>query len=317
MPDQRVLVSDSLAKEGIEILQQAKGIEVDVKVGLSPEELKKIIPDYQGLVIRSATKVTAEIIEAAENLKVIGRAGAGLDNVDIPAATKRKIVVMNTPGGNTVSAAEHTISLMFSLARRIPQSTSSMKAGKWEKKKFMGMELYQKTLGIIGIGNVGAVVADRALGLKLKVIAYDPFVSEEKAREMGVELVSLDELFQRADIITIHTPLTDKTRGLINAASFEKMKAGVVIINCARGGIIVEEDLCQAIKKGKVRGAALDVFEKEPPGECSLLELEEVICTPHLGASTEEAQINVAVAIAEQMRDYLLKGEIRNAVNAP
>lgn len=317
MPAQRVLVSDSLAKEGIEIFQQAEGIEVDVKVGLSPEELKKIIPDYQGLVIRSATKVTAEIIEAAKNLKVVGRAGAGLDNVDIPAATKRKIVVMNTPGGNTISAAEHTISLIFSLARRIPQSTSSMKAGKWEKKKFMGMELYQKTLGIIGIGNVGAVVADRALGLKLKVIAYDPFVSEEKAREMGVELVSLDELFQRADIITIHTPLTDETRGLINAASFEKMKDGVVVINCARGGIIVEEDLCQAIKKGKVRGAALDVFEKEPPGECSLLELEEVICTPHLGASTEEAQINVAVAIAEQLRDYLLKGEIRNAVNAP
>lgn len=313
----KVLVSDSLAEEGIEILQQAEGIEVDVKVGLSPQELKEIIPDYHGLVIRSATKVTAEIIDAAKNLKVIGRAGAGLDNVDIPAATKRKIVVMNTPGGNTISVAEHTISLMFSLARHVPQATSSMKAGKWEKKKFMGMELYQKTLGIIGIGNVGAIVADRALGLKLKVIAHDPFVSKEKAQEMGVELVSLDELFQRADIITIHTPLIDETRGLINAASFEKMKEGVIIINCARGGIVVEEDLCQAIKKGKVRGAALDVFEKEPPGSCSLLELEEVICTPHLGASTEEAQINVAVAVAEQISDYLLKGEIRNAVNVP
>ncbi len=311
----KVLVSDSLAKEGIEILQQAEGIEVEVKVGLPPEELKKIIRDYQGLVIRSATKVTAEIIEAAENLKVIGRAGAGLDNVDIPAATKRNIVVMNTPGGNTISAAEHAISLMFSLARRIPQSTSSMKVGKWEKKKFMGTELYQKTLGIIGIGNIGAVVADRALGLKLKVIAHDPFVSEERARQIGVELVSLAELFQRADIITIHTSLTDETRGLINAASFEKMKDGVMIINCARGGIIVEEDLCQAIKKGKVRGAALDVFEKEPPGQCPLLELEEVICTPHLGASTEEAQIKVAVAVAEQISDYLLKGIIRNAVN--
>lgn len=311
----KVLVSDSLAKEGIEILQQAEGIEVEVKVGLPPEELKKIIRDYQGLVIRSATKVTAEIIEAAENLKVIGRAGAGLDNVDIPAATKRNIVVMNTPGGNTISAAEHAISLMFSLARRIPQSTSSMKVGKWEKKKFMGTELYQKTLGIIGIGNIGAVVADRALGLKLKVIAHDPFVSEERARQIGVELVSLAELFQRADIITIHTSLTDETRGLINAASFEKMKDGVMIINCARGGIIVEEDLCQAIKKGKVRGAALDVFETEPPGQCPLLELEEVVCTPHLGASTEEAQIKVAVAVAEQISDYLLKGIIRNAVN--
>ncbi len=311
----KVLVSDSLAKEGIEILQQAEGIEVEVKVGLPPQELKKIIREYQGLVIRSATKVTAEIIEAAENLKVIGRAGAGLDNVNIPAATKRNIVVMNTPGGNTISAAEHAISLMFSLARRIPQSTSSMKVGKWEKKKFMGTELYQKTLGIIGIGNIGAVVADRALGLKLKVIAHDPFVSEERARQIGVELVSLAELFQRADIITIHTSLTDETRGLINAASFEKMKDGVMIINCARGGIIVEEDLCQAIKKGKVRGAALDVFEKEPPGQCPLLELEEVICTPHLGASTEEAQIKVAVAVAEQISDYLLKGIIRNAVN--
>ena len=317
MPTRQVLVSDSLAKEGIEILQQAEGIEVDVKVGLSPQELKEIIPDYHGLVIRSATKVTAEIIDDAKNLKVIGRAGAGLDNVDIPAATKRNIVVMNTPGGNTTSVAEHTISLMFSLARHVPQATSSMKAGKWEKKKFMGMELYQKTLGIIGIGNVGAVVADRALGLKLKVIAHDPFVSEEKAQEMGVELVSLDELFQRADIITIHTPLIDETRGLINAASFEKMKDGVIIINCARGGIVVEEDLCQAIKKGKVRGAALDVFEKEPPGSCSLLELEEVICTSHLGASTKEAQVNVAVAVAEQISDYLLKGEIRNAVNVP
>ena len=313
----KVLVSDSLAEEGIDILQQAEGIEVDVKVGLSPQELKGIISDYHGLVIRSATKVTAEIIDDAKNLKVIGRAGAGLDNVDIPAATKRNIVVMNTPGGNTTSVAEHTISLMFSLARHVPQATSSMKAGKWEKKKFMGMELYQKTLGIIGIGNVGAIVADRALGLKLKVIAHDPFVSEEKAQEMGVELVSLDELFQRADIITIHTPLIDETRGLINAASFEKMKDGVIIINCARGGIVVEEDLCQAIKKGKVRGAALDVFEKEPPGSCSLLELEEVICTSHLGASTKEAQVNVAVAVAEQISDYLLKGEIRNAVNVP
>ncbi|UCD84206.1 MAG: phosphoglycerate dehydrogenase, partial [Deltaproteobacteria bacterium] len=291
----KVLISDNLAKEGVEILEQAEGIEVDVKVGLSPQELKEIIRDYHGLVIRSATKVTAEIIAAADNLKVIGRAGSGLDNVDIPAATKRNIAVMNTPGGNTISVAEHTISLMLSLARHVPQSTSSVKAGKWEKKKFMGMELNRKTLGIIGIGNVGAVVADRAQGLKMKVIAHDPLVSEEKAREMGVELISLDELFKRADIITIHAPLTDETRGLINAAAFEKMKDGVLIVNCARGGIVIEEDLCQAIQRGKVRGAALDVFEKEPPGSCSLLEREEVICTSHLGASTEDAQINVAI----------------------
>jgi D-3-phosphoglycerate dehydrogenase len=312
----KVLVSDNLSPKGIEILKKA-GLQVDVKTGMSPEELKSVISEYHGIVIRSATKMTADVIEAAENLKVIGRAGSGLDNVDKVAASKKGIVVMNTPGGNTITTAEHTIALMLSLARLIPQATASMKQGKWEKKKFMGVELFNKTLGIIGIGNIGGQVAKKAQGLQMNVIAYDPFLSDEKAKAMGIEKVELEELFKRSDFITIHTPLTAETRGLINAETIKLMKDGVRIINCARGGIVNEKDLYEAIKSGKVAGAALDVFEKEPPEDYSLLELDNVICTPHLGAATAEAQENVAVAVAEQIVDYLVHGTIRNAVNFP
>lgn len=312
----KVLVSDNISSKGIEILKRA-GLDVDVKTGMSPEELRASIGGYDGLVIRSATKVTAEIIAAAENLKVIGRAGSGLDNVDKNAASKKGIVVMNTPGGNTITTAEHSIALLFSVARLIPQATASMKAGKWEKKKFMGVELYNKTLGIIGLGNIGGQVAKRAQGLEMYVIAYDPFLSEDKAKATGVKKVSLDGLFAHSDFITIHTPMTAETKGVINSNTISKMKDGVRIINCARGGIINEQDLFEALKSGKVAGAALDVFEKEPPENNPLLTLDNVICTPHLGASTEEAQENVAVAVAEQIADYLVFGTIRNAVNFP
>lgn len=313
----KVLISDSISPKAIEIFKKAQGIEVDIKTKWEPGELEKVICNYDGLVVRSATKVTSEIIKAAERLKVIGRAGSGLDNIDLPAATKRGIVVMNTPGGNTITTAEHTISLLLSLARKIPQATASLKAKKWEKNKFMGTEVYNHTLGIIGIGQIGSVVADRAKGLKMNVIAYDPFISPEKANILGIEMVTLDELYRRSDFITVHTPLTPDTKDLINAESFKKMKDGVLIINCARGGIVNEKDLAEAIKNGKVAGAALDVFTKEPPEDYSLIELEQVICTPHLGASTEEAQENVAIAIAEQIIDYLLHGIIRNAANVP
>lgn len=313
----RILVSDTLDKEGIEILKQAPSIEVDVMTNLTHDELKGVIKDYDGLAIRSATKVTADVIERAEKLKVIGRAGIGLDNVDVIAASKKGIVVMNTPGGNTITTAEHTIAMMFALARKIPQATASMKAGKWEKNKFMGSEVYNKTLGIIGIGRVGSIVADRALGLKMNVIAYDPFISHEAAEKLGITLVSLDELLQRSHFISVHTPMTKETRGMINASAFAKMRDGVFIINCARGGIVSEKDLYDAVKSGKVAGAALDVFEEEPTKNTDLISLDCVICTPHLGASTEEAQKNVAIAIAEQIVDYLTKGEIRNAVNFP
>ncbi len=312
----KVLVSDNISPKGVELLEKA-GLKVDVKTGLSPDELKAIIGQYHGLVIRSATKVTADIIEAAEKLKVIGRAGSGLDNVDRAAATKKGIVVMNTPGGNTITTAEHAIAMMFALARNIPQATVSMKEGKWEKKKFMGIELYNKTLGVLGLGNIGSQVARRAQGLQMNVICYDPFLSDDRAAELGVEKVTLDELFSRSDFITIHTPLTPETKGLINAKTIEKMKDGVRIINCARGGIVNEKDLHDAIVSGKVGGAALDVYEKEPPEDLSLIKLDKVICTPHLGASTAEAQENVAVAVAEQIIDYLLSGVIRNAVNFP
>jgi D-3-phosphoglycerate dehydrogenase len=312
----KVLVSDNLSPKGIEILMKA-GIDVDVKTGLKPDELSEIIGDYHGLIVRSATKVTSKIIEAASNLKVIGRAGSGLDNVDIIAATKKGIVVMNAPGGNTITTAEHTMALMFSLARQIPQATASMREGKWEKKKFMGVELFNKTLGIIGIGNIGSQVAKRAQAFAMNVIAYDPFISEEKANSMGVEKVSLEELFRRSDFITIHTPITAETKNLINKETIKKMKDGVRIINCARGGIINEKDLYDALKEGKVAGAALDVFEKEPPENNPLLTLDNVVTTPHLGAATKEAQENVAIVIAEQIADYLLHGTIRNAVNFP
>jgi D-3-phosphoglycerate dehydrogenase len=313
----KVLVSDPLSNKGLEILGRAKNLKVDLQPGLPPEELKKIIPEYDAIIIRSETKLKGDIIEAATRLKVIGRAGIGLDNVDLPVATKKGVVVMNTPQENAIAAAEHTIAMMLSISRRIPQATSSMKGGKWEKKKFMGVELYNKTLGLVGIGVIGTVVADRARGLKMKVIGYDPYLSPEVAEKKGVELLSLDELLARSDFISVHTPLTDETRNLIDKNAMTKMKKGVLLINCARGGIINEKDLYEAIKEGKVAGAALDVFEKEPAVGNPLLELDEVVSTPHLGASTGEAQENVAIAIAQQIVDYLLHGEARNAVNIP
>jgi len=312
----KVLVSDNIAEKCINILKKA-GLEVDVKTGLDPKDLKKEIGKYDGLVIRSATKVTADILSAAKNLKVIGRAGSGLDNVDKEAATKKGVVVMNTPGGNTITTAEHTMALILSMARQIPRATASLKQGKWEKKKFMGIELFSKTLGIIGLGNIGSHVAKMALGMGMKVITYDPFLSKEKAETLGVTVVTLKELFKKADIITNHIPLTKDTRYLINAESIASMKKGVMIVNAARGGVIDEKALYEALKSGKVAAAALDVFEVEPPEGSPLLELDNFVCTPHLGASTADAQENVAVAVANQIVDYLVHGTIRNAVNFP
>lgn len=313
----KVLVSDPISPKGVEILRKA-GLEVDVKTGMKPDELKACIGEYHGLVVRSETKVTSEIINAAANLKVIGRAGSGLDNVDKAAATKKGIVVMNTPGGNTVTTAEHTIAMMFAMARQVPQATASMKDGKWEKKRFMGVELFNKTLGIAGIGNIGREVAKRALAFGMHVVGYDPYLSDENAREIGIEKVDLPEIFRRSDFITLHTPMTAETKNLINKDTIKTMKDGVRIINCSRGGIVNEQDLYDAIKSGKVAGAALDVFEKEPlPAGTPLLTLDNVVCTPHLGASTEDAQENVALAVAEQIADYLVHGVIRNAVNFP
>jgi D-3-phosphoglycerate dehydrogenase len=312
----KVLISDNLSPKGVRILKKA-GLDVEVKTGLKPEELKKEIRKYDALVVRSATKVTADIIDSAHLLKVIGRAGSGLDNIDKIAATKRGIVVMNTPGGNTITTAEHTVSLLFSMARQIPQATASMKQGKWEKKKFTGVELYGKVLGIIGLGNIGAHVAKTAQGVGMKIITYDPFLSEEKAKALGVKVVGLDELVKKADVITVHTPLTDETRSMINADRIAQMKDGVMLINSARGGVVDEGALYDALKSGKVAAAALDVFEKEPPVNCPLLELDNVVATPHLGAATQEAQDNVAIAVSEQIVDYLVNGTIRNAVNFP
>lgn len=314
----KVLISDSMSPRAVDVLKSTPGLEVDVITNLKPDELKARIKDYHGLVVRSATKATAEIIEAAENLKVIGRAGTGVDNIDTVAATKKGIVVMNTPGGNTVTTAEHAIAMMMALARKIPQATASMRKGEWEKKKFEGTEITGKTLGILGVGNIGSVVASRALGLRMNVIAYDPFISEEAADKMGIALVDMDDLFRRSDFISIHVPLTTETKNLVNAEAFNKMKKGVNIINCARGGIVNEADLAEAIRNRIVSGAAMDVFEKEPTtADNPLLNLEEVILTPHLGASTQEAQESVAVAIAEQIVDYLVNGTIRNALNVP
>jgi len=312
----KVLISDNISSKCVEILKAA-GLEVDIKTGLKPEELKAIIGEYSGLVIRSATKVTADIIEAASQLKVVGRAGSGLDNVDKIAASKKGVVVMNTPGGNTVTTAEHTLAMMFAAARRIAQANASMAAGKWEKKKFMGIELFNKTLGIIGLGKIGGEVAKRAQGLGMQVIAYDPFLNEEKAAEIGIAKGEISEIMKRADFITVHTPLTAETKGLFNAETLKICKKGVVLINCARGGIINEKDLLNALNSGQVGAAALDVFEVEPPVDNPLVGHEKVVCTPHLGASTEEAQTNVAIAVAEQIVDYLVHGTIRNAVNFP
>jgi D-3-phosphoglycerate dehydrogenase len=313
----KILVSDSLSKQGVELLQKA-GFTVDVKTKLSKDELLQEIKQYDGLIVRSATKVTAEVIGVADRLKVVGRAGSGLDNVDTQAATRRGIVVMNTPGGNTVTTAEHTMAMIFAMTRRIPQATASMKAGKWEKEKFMGVELYNKTLGIIGIGQIGGYLVKLAQGLSMNVIAYDPYLAEERARKMGVESVELGELFRRADIISVHTPLTAETKSMINATTIGQMKPGVMIVNCARGGIVNEADLCEALKTKRVAAAAFDVFEEEPvkPGN-PLLSLDNFICTPHIGASTTEAQENVAVGIAEQIVDYFNKGIARGAVNIP
>ncbi|MFQ5597802.1 MAG: phosphoglycerate dehydrogenase [Nitrospiria bacterium] len=313
----RVLVSDPLADRGIEILKKA-GLKVDIKTKLSPGELIESIPNYDGLVIRSGTKVTQEVIGAAKNLKIIGRAGSGLDNVDINAATKRGIVVMNTPGGNTITTAEHTLALMVAMARRVPQAYLSTQSGKWEKKKFMGIELFNKTLGIIGVGQIGGHVAKLAQGMMMNVIAYDAYLSPEKAEKMGIESVDLDTLYARSDIITLHTPLTDQTRHMIDAAAFQKMKQGARLINCARGGIVNEADLYDALQSGKVAAAAFDVFEVEPVDPSNpLLSLENFICTPHLGAATKEAQENVALAIAEQLVDFLVRDVVRFAVNLP
>jgi D-3-phosphoglycerate dehydrogenase / 2-oxoglutarate reductase len=313
----KVLISDHLSDQGIEVLKKG-GLQVEVKTKLTPEELIGKVGDYEGLVIRSGTKVTSAVIEAANRLKVIGRAGSGLDNVDLGAATRRGIVVMNTPGGNTVTTAEHTFALLMSLARSIPQATASVKAGRWEKQKFMGIELYNKTLGVIGLGQIGSYLAKLGQGFMMNVIAHDPFLSQDKAKELGIEQVELEEIFKRSDFISIHAPLTSETKNLINAQSMAKMKEGVRIINCARGGIVNEEDLYQSLLTKKVAGAAFDVFEKEPVDPKNpLLTLDNFICSPHLGAATSEAQENVAVAIAEQMVDYLVHGAIRNAANLP
>jgi len=313
----KVLVSDNLGEAGIRMFQQEEGIEVDVNTGLSPEELKSIIGDYDGLVIRSATKVTEDLLEAAARLKVVGRAGIGLDNVDIPAATKRGMIVMNTPGGNVITTAEHAIGMLLSLSRNIPEGTASLKAGRWDKKKLQGREIYNKVLGVIGFGKIGSIVADRGRGLRMQVIVYDPYVRPEQIEKEGFESVTLKELYRRSDYITVHVPKLKDTTNLINKDAFEQMKDGIMIVNCARGGIVNEDDLHDALKSGKVAGAALDVFEKEPPGLCSLVEHERLICTPHLGASTQEAQTKVAVDVAGQIIDYLKYGTILNAVNVP
>jgi len=314
----KILVSDPLSEEGLKILKEEKEFQVDVKTELKPEQLKEIIKDYDALAVRSATKVTKDIINSAEKLKVIGRAGVGLDNVDLEAATQKGIIVMNTPGGNTISTAEHTMSLILSLSRNIPQAYASTKKGEWKRSKFMGVELYNKLLGIVGLGRIGSEVARRAISFGMKILAFDPFLSREVAEAMGIELVEIKELLQKSDYITVHTPLTEETKHMISTQEFAIMKKGVRIINCARGGIVDEAALVTAIQEGKVAGAAIDVFEKEPiPPESELLKLDNVIITPHLGASTEEAQVNVAIEVAEIVRDALLGRGIRNAANYP
>jgi D-3-phosphoglycerate dehydrogenase len=314
----KVLVSDKLSKTAVQIFKD-NGVDVDYlpDLGKDKEKLLEVIGQYDGLAIRSATKVTEKVIAAATNLKVIGRAGIGVDNVDIPAATKKGIIVMNTPFGNSITTAEHAIALMFSLARQLPEADASTRAGKWEKNRFMGVELTSKVLGIVGCGNIGSIVADRAVGLRMKVIAFDPFLTPERAVELGVEKVELDELLRRADFITLHTPLIDATRNIINAQAIAKMKDGVRLINCARGGLVDEKALYDGLKSGKLAGAAFDVFVEEPATSNPLFELENFIATPHLGASTSEAQENVALQVAEQISAYLMTGEITNALNFP
>jgi D-3-phosphoglycerate dehydrogenase / 2-oxoglutarate reductase len=313
----RVLIADKLSPLAQKVFDD-RGLATDTKVGLDKDQLAEIIGGYDGLAVRSATKVTEKVLgQANGRLRVIGRAGIGVDNIDVPAATAKGIIVMNTPFGNSITTAEHAITLMMALARQIPEADRSTQGGKWEKSKFMGVEVTAKTLGVIGCGNIGSIVATRGRGLAMRVIAFDPFLTPERASELGVEKVELDELLRRADFITLHTPLTDKTRNIISAAAIAKMKQGVRIVNCARGGLIAEAALADAIRSGHVAGAALDVFETEPATENPLFGLPNVICTPHLGASTNEAQENVAVQVAEQISDYLLRGAISNAVNFP
>jgi D-3-phosphoglycerate dehydrogenase / 2-oxoglutarate reductase len=318
MPAPKVLISDALSPAAVQIFKD-RGIDVtfDASLGKDKDKLAAVIGDYDGLAIRSATKATAKLLENAKNLKVIGRAGIGVDNVEIPAATAKGIIVMNTPFGNSITTAEHAIAMMFALARQIPEADISTQAGKWEKNKFMGVEITAKVLGVIGCGNIGSIVADRAIGLKMRVLAFDPFLTPERAVQLGVTKVELDELLAKADFITLHTPLTDKTRNILSRETLAKTKKGVRVINCARGGLVDEEALADAIKSGHVAGAAFDVFSVEPAETNPLFGLPNVICTPHLGASTNEAQENVALQVAEQMSDYLLSGAITNAVNFP
>lgn len=313
----KILVCDPISEKGVEALKGLKGSTVDVKLKLPKEEIIRIIPEYNAVVVRSETKITADIIEAGKNLKVIGRAGVGIDNVDVESATKRGIIVMNTPAGNTISAAEHTVSLILALSRNIPQASASMKANKWERSKFMGVELYGKTLGVVGLGKIGLEVVNRMKSFGMKIIAYDPFISEDKAKELEVELKMLNELIKNSDYMTFHTPLTKETKHMIAKKQFDMMKKGVRIVNVARGGIIDESALYDAVVEGKVAGAALDVFEVEPPKDSKLTELDNVVMTPHLGASTKEAQENVAIEIAHQIVEALQGGMIKNAVNFP
>ncbi len=312
----RVLIADKLSPKAAEIFEE-RGVEVDTKIGLSPEELIAVIGEYDGLAVRSATKATADVLEAGGKLRVIGRAGIGVDNIDLAAATQRGVVVMNTPYGNAITTAEHAIALIFASARMIPAADRSTQDGKWEKSKFMGAELTGKTLGVVGCGNIGSIVAERGLGLKMRVIAYDPFLSQDRADDLGVEKVELDELLRRADVITLHVPLTDQTRGIIDKAAMAQMKQGARLINCARGGLVVEADLKEALESGHLASAALDVFEVEPARDNPLFGTPNLVCTPHLGASTSEAQEKVALQVAEQMADYLTNGAVSNALNMP
>jgi D-3-phosphoglycerate dehydrogenase len=317
-PAPRVLISDALSPAAVQIFKD-RGIDVtfDPNLGKDKDRLAAMIGEYDGLAIRSATKATAKLLEAAKNLKVIGRAGIGVDNVEIPAATARGIIVMNTPFGNSITTAEHAIAMMFALARQIPSADVSTQAGKWEKNRFMGVEITAKTLGLIGCGNIGSIVAERGIGLKMRVIAFDPYLSPERAVQLGVEKVELDDLLKRADFITLHVPMTEKTKNILSAENLAKTKKGVRIVNCARGGLVDEAALAELIRSGHVAGAAFDVFSVEPAESNPLFGLENVVCTPHLGAATSEAQENVALQVAEQMSDYLLKGAITNAVNFP
>jgi D-3-phosphoglycerate dehydrogenase len=313
----KVLVSDAMSEEGLKVLKEQKEFQVDVKLKLPPEELKAIVKDYDALLVRSSTKVTKDIIDAATKLKVIGRAGVGLDNVDAEAASKRGIIVMNTPGGNTISTAEQTMALIMALSRNTAQANASLREGRWDRNKYMGVELYGKTLGIVGLGRIGTEVAKRAMSFGMRIIAYDPYLTVEKAQELGVEIVDLKGIIKDSDYITVHTPITNETRNLFTEKEFAQMKPGVRLVNCARGGIINEADLIKALESGKVAGAALDVYETEPPKDFTMFKNEKLVATPHLGASTEEAQVNVAIEVCRQVADALLGRGVKNAVNVP